>query len=264
MAYVRLTFGSKFLRGQEDISVFLPSALPVAETGKMKKIDSYDKREKYQVLWLMHGGGDDHTAWPMDAMIQRACNTAQLIVVMPTLRDFVSNRPDMDTFAYVAKELPAFIGRLFPISRRREDNFIAGLSYGGYFSYRVALNYPQNYACVGSFSSPVDVQMDINRMHKGQPRFDVPIAGTDRDVLGMAADLKARGADIPRMFQTVGTEDFTWDFNVSARNHFRALKLDHTWTERPGAHNFDYWDVALKQYLDWLPLKRAPFIEEGE
>lgn len=270
MAYIRLTLASRCLNGATDVSVFFPDdpKAPIGSGMAPRKPgvipgDAVDKSRRYQVLWLMHGGGDDYTAWPLDAMVQRACGSEQLIVVMPTIRDLPGVARNADYLSYVTEELPELIGFLFPISRRREDNFIAGLSYGGYFAYRCALTHPQNYACVGSFSSPLDVKEDVRRHHVGQTAFSSPdsIDGTDRDVLGMATKRKEQGVDLPRMFQTCGTEDFTWDFNVVARDHFRALGLDHTWIQRPGVHNFEFWDGALRQYLQWLPLRHGYFKE---
>jgi putative tributyrin esterase len=266
MPYIRLTYCSEKLHGGTDLSVFYPSApRPVSpstfESRKLKA--SVDKTARYQVLWLIHGGGDDYTAWPLDAMIQRACDAKQIIVVMPTIRDLPGVFSGADYLGFVTEELPKFIGFLFPISGRREDNFIAGLSYGGYFAYRCALTHPDNYSCVGSFSSPLNVVEDVCRHHQGQGNFASvdEIVGTDRDLLFLSSELKKEGRSIPRMFQTCGTEDFTWDFNVVARDHFRSLGLDHTWIQRPGIHNFEFWDVALKQYLDWLPLRGRSFKE---
>jgi len=264
MPYIRLTYCSTKLGGTTDLAVFYPSkprpfsmgfgAIPKAEV---------DKTQRYQVLYLMHGGGDDYTAWPLDAMIQRACDAKQLVVVMPTIRDLQGTFRAADYLGYVTEELPAFIRFMFPVSDRREDTFIAGLSYGGYFAYRCALTHPENYSCVGSFSSPLDVAEDVRRLHAGQAGFDGPdaITGTDRDLLWLSSQLKEQGVEMPKMFQTCGTEDFTWDFNVVARDHFVSLGLDHTWVQRPGTHNFEFWDAALQQYLDWLPLRGSAFKE---
>lgn len=261
MAYIHLTFNSQQLNGNTELSVFYPDPPrtpgmfgPSAAVGEPLR---HDKSRRWQVLWLIHGGGDDHTAWPLDAMIQRKCNQARIVVVMPTIRDFTDLTPGANYRRFVAEELPEFIGFLLPISRRPQDNFIAGLSYGGYFSYRVALNHPEQYACVGSFASPIDVAMDIRRLHMNSPFHPDPdeIPGTERDVMGLAAKLKAEGRKMPRLYQACGTEDFTWDFNVSARDHFRAIGVDHTWVEGPGMHNFEFWDEHLKRFVDWLPLE---------
>ena len=126
MAYIRLTLASRCLNGATDVSVFFPDD-PKAPIGigmaprKPGVIpgDAVDKSRRYQVLWLMHGGGDDYTAWPLDAMVQRACGSEQLIVVMPTIRDLPGVARNADYLSYLTEELPELIGFLFPISRRR-------------------------------------------------------------------------------------------------------------------------------------------------
>ncbi len=265
MAYVRLTMTSRKLMCNTDISVFLPNKIARGGPGNRGQIQkaSYDKNEVYQVLWLFHGGGDDYTAWALDAMIQRACDAAQLVVIMPTILDLPGQDPTMDTMGFLTEELPQAMRFMFPISERRQDNFIAGLSYGGYCAYRCAMTHPDQYACVGSFSSPLDVAEDVRRLHKGDPRFDGDtITGTDRDILYLTSKLKEEGKEIPKTFQTVGTEDFTWDFNITARDHFVKLGMDHTFIQRPGTHNFEFWDAALKDYLEWLPLTKSPVRKE--
>jgi len=264
MAYARLTFTSEKLHGNTDVSVFLPAAPSGGGWGRNISKASYNKDEVYQVLWLIHGGGDDYTAWALDAMVQRACDAARLVVIMPTIQDPSGHDPMVDTMGYITEELPEVMGFLFPISSRRQDNFIAGLSYGGYCAYRCAMTRPDLYACVGSFSSPLDVAEDVRRLHANDPRFGGgdTITGTDRDLLYLTSQLKEKGVEIPKSFQTVGTEDFTWDFNVVARDHFVKLGMDHTFIQRPGTHNFEFWDAALKDYLEWLPLTKAPVRKE--
>ena len=265
MAYVRLTMLSEKLNGNIDISVFLPNKKRQGGGGGFRKIPkaSVNKDEVYQVLYLIHGGGDDYTAWPLDAMVQRACDAAELVVIMPTIIDLAGIRKDIDTVGFVTEELPEAMSFMFPISRRRQDTFIAGLSYGGYFSYRCAMTHPELYACVGSFSSPLDVAADVRRHHVGDPAFvKDSIEGTGRDLFYLTSKLKEEGKEIPKTFQTVGTEDFTWDFNVTARDHFVKLGMDHTFIQRPGTHNFEFWDGALKDYLEWLPLVKSPVRKE--
>lgn len=298
MSYIRLSYLSEALNGTTDISVFFPYVHNldqknrngkrnrakgdpgIADLGaKRDSIDifkamaevpadnvPYDKKKRYQILYLISGGGGDYTDWPIDAMIQMYCVSSQLIVVMPTIRDYTGLQEGADYMKYIAEELPQFIRFLFPASTAREDTFIGGFSYGGYYAYQVAMNYPDNYACVASFCSPIDVIMDIKRLHAGHESSAKAeeVEGTKRDVLWMAKKLKESGHDMPRLLQAVGTEDFTWDFNISARNLFQSLGLDHTWIDGPGTHGYKFCTDHFKEMLDWLPLKRRAFIPREE
>lgn len=256
MPLLTVSYRSDFV-GRKEIAVLYPekapNALPFAGKEQLPR-----REEPLPVLWLLHGGGDDFTAWPLNAMFLRRCERMGLMVVMPTIQDFLGYRNELgDFYRQIAEELPEFIGNLFPVSRKREDNFIAGLSYGGYLAYRVALDHPENYACVGSFSSPLDCEADLRERHAGQSGYPdaAEIPGSKLDILNTAAELKASGREMPRLFQACGTEDFTWQYNLNARAHFRALGCDHTWFEAPGVHNFDFWNLALEKYLDFLPLR---------
>ena len=273
MAYIRLTHNSESM-GAVDVSIFFPTpgqlpAPPDPRNAAHKRFlqawKDYDKDKKLPVLWLLHGGGGSFASWALESMDFKRCLDKGLVVVMPTYVNPFWKIQGMDFRKYLAEELPQYIRYLLPVSDKREDNFIAGLSYGGYFSYQTALNNPDNYACVGSFSSPLNVRHDVEIYHNNRPDYPTPeqIDGSSWDVLALASRLKAEGRQIPKMFQCCGTEDFTWDFNVEARDHFRALGLDHTWMEWPGVHNFDFWDVALRKYLDWLPIE-ANRVKEGE
>ena len=257
MPLIQISYRSDFV-GRKDIALLYPAKAPNALPFLREESYARPERETYQVLWLLHGGGDDFTAWPFNAMFLRRCEQQKLLVVMPTIQDFLGHRNELgDFYRQIAEELPEFIGNLFPVSKAREDNFIAGLSYGGYLAYRIALDHPSGYACVGSFSSPLDCAADLRTRHEGQPGYPhwEEIPGSALDILGTAKRLKESGTELPRLFQACGTEDFTWQFNMTAREHFRALGCDHTWFEAPGEHNFDFWNLALEKYLDWLPLR---------
>jgi putative tributyrin esterase len=300
MAYIRLTFFSEAINGTTDASVFFPylhnldqksrsgrrnravgdPGLP--DFSKVKGADAndvlklmqetwvddvpYDKAKRYQVLYLISGGGGDFLDWPIETMIESKCLKSQLIVVMPTIRDFNGIQKGADYMKYIAEELPEFIRFLFPVSKARQDTFICGFSYGGYYTYMVGMNYADQYGCVASFGAPVDVVMDIRRLHSGHSTAAKAeeVEGTNRDVLWLAKKRKEQGLYIPRLFQSVGTEDFTWDFNVSARDHFRSLGLDHTWTQGPGTHGYKYCSEHFQDLLDFLPLKKKAFVPEEE
>ena len=259
MPLIQISYRSDFV-GRKDIALIYPAKAPNA-LPFFRREESYTRpaKEKYRVLWLLHGGGDDFTAWPLNAMFLRRCEQQKLLVVLPTIQDFLGYRNELgDFYRQISEELPEFIGNLFPVSRAREDNFIAGLSYGGYLAYRIALDHPDQYSHVGSFSSPLDCEADVRTRHEGQsgyPRWE-EIPGSTLDILSTAKRLTEAGMQLPRMFQACGTEDFTWEFNMTAREHFRTLGCDHTWFEAPGVHDFDFWNLALAKYLDWLPLRQ--------
>ena len=86
---------------------------------------------------------------------------------------------------------------------------------------------------------------------------------SDSDVIWKGKQQKAAGVELPNFYLTCGTEDFCWDFNINLRDAFRDAGIELTWDERPGAHTWSFWDAAVQRFIDWLPLKNKPVIEEG-
>lgn len=257
MSYIRLTHQSQSV-GTADVSVFFPETSTVSLFPASDKVTypKHDKARWYKTLWLLHGAGGDYSDWALNSMILRYCLARDLVVVMPTIENRFGLIAGTDYLTYLVDELPKYLRFVFPLSDKREDNYIAGLSYGGYFSYMAALNYPEKYCAVGSFSSPLDVSIDVG--HRNGEEFGFPkpedVPGSKWDVMHLAEKLKNEGTELPRMYQACGTEDFTWEMNIPARDKFLSLGLDYTWVEDPGSHTFEYWDEHLKLFVDWLGL----------
>ena len=56
---------------------------------------------------------------------------------------------------------------------------------------------------------------------------------------------------------SIGTEDFLYDSNQDFRKFLTEQKVEFTYDEGPGLHNFDFWDPQIRKVLDWLPLNHG-------
>jgi putative tributyrin esterase len=122
--------------------------------------DAAPPARKYPVLWLLHGLSDDHTIWQRRTSIERYVDTLPLAVVMPAVHRswFTDMNLGYRYWTFISEELPAIVRSLFPISERPEDNFVAGLSMGGYGAFKLALRHSERYAaaqaCQARWTSP--------------------------------------------------------------------------------------------------------------
>jgi S-formylglutathione hydrolase FrmB len=165
---------------------------------------------------------------------------------------------------FVADEMPALARAFFPVSDRREDTYIAGLSMGGYGALRIALAHPDRFAAAGSFSGSLDM---ARRPAHADPAWCTEfsrvfgdldaIAGSENDLFELARRLSPVDRRRLRLFQCCGTEDFLYDANVRFRDHARSLGLDLTYEESPGTHEWGYWDAAVRRFLEWLVAVRS-------
>jgi putative tributyrin esterase len=82
-----------------------------------------------------------------------------LAVVMPAAqRSFYTDMvTDQRYWTFISEEVPTLARHFFPLSEDRNENYVAGLSMGGYGAFKLALSYPERYAAAASLSGTLDV-----------------------------------------------------------------------------------------------------------
>lgn len=257
MALMQCEFFSEALGISSSMTVILPQPTQ-AQIGMQGKAGT----GKHPTLFLLHGYSDNHTIWLRRTSIERYVAQLGLAVVMPAVN--LSYYTDMKAGAaywtFISEELPALVRSFFPLSDRREDNFVAGLSMGGYGAFKLALGKPEQYAAAASLSGALDAKATFKNMRPqafamtfgSEEEFD----GSVNDLYHAAAQVAASGGPKPRLFQCCGTEDFLYDMNRDFLRHAQELGLDLTYEEGPGSHEWGYWDRMIQRVLEWLPLEK--------
>jgi S-formylglutathione hydrolase FrmB len=262
MILTDVNFFSETLGMRATLGVILPQQ-PLSENTQQK---SKNKRPpKYRTLYLLHGHSDDHTAWQRWTSIERYVEGMNLAVVMPSVH--LSFYADMEHggkyWQFISQEVPAVVRSLFPLSDQRADNFVAGLSMGGYGAFKLALAHPEQYACAASLSGAVDIR-EVVQGH-GEPQDEIwltemrnifgnlsKVPGSQHDLFTLANKV-SKSKEKPRLYQCCGTEDFLYADNIRFRDYVQSLPLDLTYEEGPGEHNWAYWDTMIQKILAWLP-----------
>src|ERR671918_410594 len=121
-------------------------------------------QKKFRTLYLLHGHSDDHTAWQRWTSIERYAEGLNLAVVMPAVH--LSFYNDMahggKYWQFISEEVPMLARDMFSLSSKREDNFVAGLSMGGYGAFKLALTHPERYATAASLSGALDISAVVD------------------------------------------------------------------------------------------------------
>jgi len=251
-----VNFFSEVLGLRSTMYVLLPQHMLLAEA---------KRKPKYRTLYLLHGHSDDHTAWMRWSSIEKYAQGLNLAVVMPAVH--LSFYTDMvyggKYWQFISEEVPAVVQNMFPLSTNRKDNFVAGLSMGGYGAFKLALTHPEQYAAAASLSGAVDIR-EVVRVKKDDPdnkawlvgMRDVfgdlnKVAGSKHDLFTLAKKV-ARAPIKPRLYQCCGTEDFLHADNIRFRDVVRKLPLDLTYEEGPGDHNWAYWDARIQDVIAWM------------
>ncbi|MFC5648508.1 alpha/beta hydrolase [Paenibacillus solisilvae] len=255
MALIQCDFYSDTLGLSTSMNVILPQTT-YSQIG-MKTLSS---GHKHKTLLLLHGLSDDHTIWLRRTSIERYVSELGIAVVMPSAqRSFYTDMEQgMKFWSFISEELPAIARSFFPLSDRKEDNFVAGLSMGGYGAFKLALTHPDRYQAAASLSGA----MDLSHLNEFAPDDFKKIFGTldqyqgsKNDLFNLAREAAALGEVAPLLYQCCGTEDFLYAENIQFRDHAEQLKLPITYEEEPGNHDWGYWDLKIQRVLEWLPLQ---------
>jgi putative tributyrin esterase len=211
----------------------------------------------HPTLWLLHGLSDDESIWSRLTSIERYVTPLGLSVVMPNVhRSFYTNmRSGYRYWDFVSKELLEKARSFFPLSIAREDNFVAGLSMGGYGALKLALTLPERFAAAASLSGVTDVaEWRGDRSEDFDLIFgpDGPQRGSVHDLFQLATSLAGSDRPKPRLFQCCGTEDFLYAQNTRFRDAVQQLGFDYIYEEEAGDHSWSYWDKMIARTLTWL------------
>lgn len=233
-------FKSKLIGDERDFYVYTPPGFdPKAKA-------------KYPVFYLLHGYSDDASAWTAVGMANVILDNllAQnkikpMIVVMPLgygtmdmikLKWAVWDHPEVpqlnfDNFSKsLIKEVIPQVESAYPVSVRREDRAIAGLSMGGSESLLTGLNNIDKFAYVGAFSSgglPDDYSVAFPALDPNQ-----------------AKQLKT-------LWIACGTSDGLIAPNRKFKSWLKTKNIVFTDIETPGAHT---WMVWRRNLIAFAPL----------
>ncbi|MBE6127793.1 MAG: hypothetical protein E7185_00810 [Erysipelotrichaceae bacterium] len=258
MALLHMSFTSKYLSGTTDVNVILPDL----SYGQEPK-DLYGSGEKYKVLWLLHGTYGDYSDWLRKSNVELYATEKKIAVVMPSALN--TNYVDWGTFAmgyqaysYFFEELMPMVYGWLPVSDRREDNFIAGLSMGGRGACVYAFSKPERFHAVYSFSASPKVLKEpdpanpfaareynlINNFGGMEGYLDSP--------LNLLKQLENGDREkLPEMYFACGDKDpIAYQDFLAFRKYAKENGIPAEFFEIPGfSHEWRFWDLCLQDAL---------------
>lgn len=223
----------------------------------------------FKTLYLLHGIFGNYTDWVSGTNIQRWAEEKDLAVVMPSGDNmfYVDQEASHNYYGeFIGQELVEITRKMFPLSDKREDTFIAGLSMGGYGAIRNGLKYHDTFGYIGGLSSAMLID-GLEERTNNEPFFierkdfaesffgDLSkVKESDKNPEWLVKKLTAEQAELPKMYLACGTEDSLLEPNRKFRDFLLASGMDVTYEEGPGGHEWDFWNRHIKKVIDWLPL----------
>ncbi len=267
MAYIQMNYFSKCLMR----TVTINAIVPVDKEGNEKK--------KFKTLYLLHGIFGNYTDWINGTRLQRWAEDHDLAVIMPCGENkfYVDNEKTLEFHSrFVGEELVEITRQLFPLSKKREDTFIGGLSMGGYGAVINGLKYHKTFGTIIGLSSAFILDMlPLSNDDEGTEYlyrrcylesifgdFD-KVKGSDKDYCALVKKIKENKGKFPDIYLACGSEDFLIKENRAYRDFLKENKVKFTYVESPGVHNWDFWDEHILKAIEYLNLKQNKGTNSG-
>lgn len=256
MARFTCKFISYILKRSVDISVIIPS-VTIPESIRMRTqntVCSHVPKEKYPVLYLFHGMGNNHMDWLGYTKAELYAEEKQIALVSVSAENkrYIEAGGD-DYFHFFSKELPEFVCSMFPVSNLREHSYIAGLSMGGYGTFVHAFNFPERFCAVGTFSAAVNLtieQLKNSNTEEIAQKAYTPMYNPNN----LARNIKEEEMKFPKIYMACGCNDPVYQNNIDFRDELLNLGADVTWDEEADyGHEWRFWDMEMERFLNWIP-----------
>ena len=240
-------------------------------------VDYDSSTSRYPVLYLLHGYGDDNSAWSYMTNLSGYAAKHKLIVVMPDASKswYVNSATDPKARFedYIVKDLVGYVDshyRTVPLPRARA---VAGLSMGGYGAAFLGLKHYRTFTALGLFSGALAISHGVPKPNPHETeqdrRFQQELAAVigapgsaereQRDPFALLEKVPA--AEMPLIYVACGGQDFLLGQNREFIQLLSDKKVPYEYREiSPRVHSWDFWDDQVRIFLDLLD-KRPGFAE---
>jgi S-formylglutathione hydrolase FrmB len=218
--------------------------------------DGYQQTKTYPVVYLLHGAGGDYKNWVSQApVVKNLADTYQVIIVCPDggVTSWYFDSPIDNTYKYetfVAKELIEYIDSNYSTVKDKSGRAITGLSMGGHGGLYLGFRHQDTFGAAGSMSGGVDIRPFPNNWDIPKRLGSLaenPGNWEKNTIVNMTGLLEGSAL---KLIIDCGTNDFFYDVNIALHNKLLEIKYPHDFIIRPGAHNWPYWNNAVRyQFL---------------
>jgi enterochelin esterase-like enzyme len=254
-----LSLKSKILNMDRKYAIYLP---PDYETSQ----------RSYPVLYLLHGGGDDHTGWVQFGEVQHITDKAiregtatAMIIVMPDANTgrrgyFNDIKGDWRYEDFFFQELMPYVEKTYRIKAEKRYRAVSGLSMGGGGTFMYAMHHPELFAAACPLSAsagPVTLD-DAKTMYRrnNTALTDTAIAAyyAKHSAVALINNMADSVKKSVRWYIDCGDDDFLYEGNALAHVAMRKKEIPHEFRIRDGAHNWTYWRNSLPDVLQFISM----------
>lgn len=220
------------------------------------KPNSYNQKKKiFPVVYLLHGYGGTYSNWIIRVpALKNYADDNQTIIVCPdgNIGSWYFDSPIDSNYRYethITVELIQFIDSHYRTIADKKGRAITGLSMGGHGALYLALKHPNIFGAAGSISGGVDLGQSKSKFEIMQRIGDtITNAANWHDMTVINLIEQYTNTSVKIIFDC-GNKDIFIEGNRHLHQKMNSLGIPHSYTERPGEHNWDYWKNSIPYQL---------------
>ncbi|MEN2282601.1 alpha/beta hydrolase family protein [Algoriphagus sp. SE2] len=252
----------------DTIEVYSSGMKKVLKAAVTLPSDYSNSNSKFPVLYLLHGGSgafdDWHKKVTEPGLVNKMADSYNLIIVTPGVgpASYYFDSPTMDSVqyeTYFIEDLIPEIDKKYRTLSKKESRAITGLSMGGHGAMLLSAKHPELFVAAGSMSGVMNIDTrlwkvpeNFQKLRQSQQRamlgedlqYDAPFS--TYTIVGLVDKMKSNNI---ALILDIGVDDFLIETNRQLHQLLLNNQTDHDYTERPGAHTWEYWTEALPYHL---------------
>jgi enterochelin esterase-like enzyme len=210
----------------------------------------YDQNtsEKYPVLYIMHGGGEDERGWAAqgrtDLIIDNLIAEKKAVPMIVVMVDgnLPVNAFGEEGLIVFEKELKQciipFVENNYRVKAESKYRALAGLSMGGIQTLYAGVKNTDMFSYLGVFSSGWFAE----RKELSDPQYEFMKKNTEKINNNLKQFWISQG----------GKEDIAWKNCQTMLSKFDEMKIKYTYSEYPGGHTWPVWRNNLYRFAQLL------------
>jgi len=236
--------------GDTRIKRYYSDVLNMWRTFYLYTPPGYDENtaEKYPVLYILHGGGEDQRGWATqgktDLILDNLIAQKKAVPMIVVMVD--GNMPaggfGEESLKLFERELKQavipFVEKNFRVKTDANSRALAGLSMGGLQTLHAGVKNTEMFAYLGVFSSG----WWANQPALANPQYDFMKANSEKINANLKQFWIAMG----------GKEDIAWQNCQTMMGKFDEMKINYKYSEYPGGHTWPVWRNNLFNFTQLI------------
>ncbi len=216
---------------------------------------------KFPVLYLLHGAYGHFRDWlkktPNTSTVKDLADQYNIIIVMPEGEMFsfyidspVNSESQFET--HIIKEVIPTIDATYRTIASKNGRVITGLSMGGHGAFYLSSKHPELFCAAGSMSGALDMSVMLHPDRiEATKKLMMPIFGDATELpetylkYSVLSKVELFKKNQMPIYFDCGVDDFLIEPNRELHRRLVYNGVPHEYTERPGAHTWEYWENAL-------------------